>query len=70
LPFYGPYQTSKWAFEALAENYRIELSTFGIENCVVEPGGYPTKFSENLLDPVTTVGKYHTEISQNFPNIR
>lgn len=31
LPFYGPYQTSKWAFEALAENYRIELSTFGIE---------------------------------------
>jgi NAD(P)-dependent dehydrogenase (short-subunit alcohol dehydrogenase family) len=51
LPFYGPYQASKWALEALAENYRVELSTFGIENCVVEPGGYPTTFSENLLRP-------------------
>lgn len=51
LPFYGPYQASKWALEALAENYRVELSSFGIENCIVEPGGYPTTFSENLFKP-------------------
>jgi len=51
LPFYGAYQASKWALEALAENYRVELSTFGIENCIVEPGGYPTAFSDNLLRP-------------------
>jgi len=51
LPFYGTYQASKWALEALAENYRVELSGFGIENCIVEPGGYPTAFSENLLRP-------------------
>ncbi len=51
LPFYGLYQTSKWALEALAENYRAELSTFGIENCIVEPGGYPTAFAENLMFP-------------------
>jgi len=51
LPFYGVYQASKWALEALAENYRVELSGFGIENCIVEPGGYPTAFSENLLRP-------------------
>lgn len=37
--------------EALAENYRVELSGFGIENCIVEPGGYPTAFSDNLLRP-------------------
>ena len=30
LPFYGPYNASKWAVEALAENYRTELSGFGI----------------------------------------
>ena len=54
LPFYGLYQTSKWALEALAENYRVELSTFGIENCIVEPGGYPTAFAENLLFPSDT----------------
>jgi len=51
LPFYGTYQASKWALEALAENYRVELSTFGIENCIIEPGGYPTAFSVNLLRP-------------------
>lgn len=51
LPFYGPYQASKWALEAMAENYRVELSTFGIENCIVEPGGYPTTFMGNLLKP-------------------
>jgi NAD(P)-dependent dehydrogenase (short-subunit alcohol dehydrogenase family) len=51
LPFYGLYQSSKWALEALAENYRVELSGFGIENCIIEPGGYPTAFAENLLFP-------------------
>jgi len=51
MPFYGPYQSSKWALESMAENYRVELSTFGIENCIIEPGGYPTSFIENLLRP-------------------
>jgi NAD(P)-dependent dehydrogenase (short-subunit alcohol dehydrogenase family) len=49
LPFYGPYSASKWALEALAENYRIELSAFGIDSCLVEPGGYPTPFMDNLV---------------------
>ena len=51
LPFYGPYNATKWALEALAENYRTELSTFGIENCIVEPGGFPTNFMESLMTP-------------------
>ena len=51
LPFYGPYNASKWAVEALAENYRVELSGFGIDSCIVEPGGYPTSFMENLITP-------------------
>ncbi len=51
MPFYGVYNASKWALEALAENYRIELSHFGIEVCIVEPGGYPTTFMENLIKP-------------------
>ncbi len=51
LPFYGPYNASKWAMEALAENYRVELSGFGIDSCVVEPGGYLTTFMENISKP-------------------
>ncbi len=51
LPFFGPYNASKWALEALAENYRVELSSFGVDVCLVEPGGYPTNFFENVLTP-------------------
>lgn len=51
IPFYGVYNASKWALEALAENYRTELSVFGIESCIVEPGGFPTTFMDNLIKP-------------------
>lgn len=51
LPFYGPYNATKWAVEALAENYRVELSGFGIDSVIVEPGGYPTTFMNNLVRP-------------------
>lgn len=54
IPFYGPYNASKWALEALAENYRSELSGFGIDACIVEPGGYPTTFMDNLVKPSDT----------------
>ena len=32
IPFYGPYNSTKWALEAMVENYRSELSGFGIES--------------------------------------
>lgn len=51
IPFYGPYNASKWALEALAENYRAELSQLGIESCIVEPGGFPTTFIDHLVRP-------------------
>ena len=51
IPFYGPYNASKWALEALAETYRTELSQLGIESCLVEPGGYPTPFMDRLIRP-------------------
>ena len=51
VPFYGPYNASKWALEAMSENYRTELSQFGIDVCLVEPGGYPTTFMDRLIRP-------------------
>ena len=51
LPFYGPYNASKWAVEALSETYRVELSGLGIDVCMIAPGGYPTTFMENLIKP-------------------
>jgi len=51
LPFYGPYQATKWALEAMAESYRVELSGFGVQSVIVEPGAFPTSFNANLLFP-------------------
>ena len=49
LPFHGPYNASKWALEAMTETYRYELSSFGIDVCLLEPGGYPTSFGANSM---------------------
>ena len=51
IPFYGPYNASKWAVEALSENYRTEVSQFGVDVAVIEPGGFPTTFIDNLVKP-------------------
>lgn len=51
LPFYGPYNSTKWAVEALSENYRAELSPFGVDVCIVEPGGFPTTFIDHIMRP-------------------
>lgn len=51
VPYYGPYNATKWALEAIAENYAIELAGNGVEVAIVEPGGFPTTFHGNLLRP-------------------
>ncbi|SDE81449.1 NADP-dependent 3-hydroxy acid dehydrogenase YdfG [Celeribacter baekdonensis] len=50
-PFYGTYSASKWALEAIVECYRTELSGFGIESCIIEPGAMPTAFFDGLIVP-------------------
>jgi len=50
-PFYGTYSASKWALEAVVECYRTELSGFGIESCIIEPGAMPTAFFDGMVTP-------------------
>lgn len=50
-PFLAAYSASKYALESLAEGYRAELSGFGIESCIIEPGGFPTGFMDGMISP-------------------
>jgi NAD(P)-dependent dehydrogenase (short-subunit alcohol dehydrogenase family) len=50
-PFYGTYSASKWALESIVECYRTELSGFGIESCIIEPGAMPTAFFDGMVAP-------------------
>jgi NAD(P)-dependent dehydrogenase (short-subunit alcohol dehydrogenase family) len=48
IPFSAPYTASKYALEGLSESWRYELAGTGVEVVVVEPGGFPTAFRENM----------------------
>jgi NAD(P)-dependent dehydrogenase (short-subunit alcohol dehydrogenase family) len=54
------YCASKHAMEALAECYRYELASLGIDSVLVEPGAYPTaimgKLEDGGDDPDRTTG--------------
>lgn len=43
-PLYGPYSGSKFALEAISDALRVEVSAFGIDVVLIEPGYIPTGF--------------------------
>ncbi len=47
VPNIGMYCGTKFAAEAMFEAMAYELAPFGVEICIVEPGGYPTKIWDN-----------------------
>jgi NAD(P)-dependent dehydrogenase (short-subunit alcohol dehydrogenase family) len=54
IPFFGVYAASKFALEALAETYRYELSSFGIDSVIVEPGPFPSNLIASSPQPSDT----------------
>jgi NAD(P)-dependent dehydrogenase (short-subunit alcohol dehydrogenase family) len=59
IPGMGLYCASKFAMEALAEAYRYELASQGIDSVVIEPGAYATPILEKLEqgeDPARKAG--------------
>jgi len=51
LPFSAAYTASKFALEGLAETYRYELAQTGVDISIVQPGGFPTNFFDNMDEP-------------------
>lgn len=48
IPGMGLYCASKFAMEALAETYRYELASQGIDSVILEPGAYSTPIADKL----------------------
>lgn len=48
IPGMGLYCASKFATEALAETYRYELASQGIDSVILEPGPYATPIADKL----------------------
>jgi NAD(P)-dependent dehydrogenase (short-subunit alcohol dehydrogenase family) len=51
IPAAGFYCASKFAMEALAESYRYELASQGIDSVIVEPGAYETPIFAKVVTP-------------------
>lgn len=51
LPFFGIYNASKFAVEAMSEAYRYDLSGLGIDSVIVEPGPFGTNLFETISWP-------------------
>jgi NAD(P)-dependent dehydrogenase (short-subunit alcohol dehydrogenase family) len=51
LPFMAHYAATKAAVECLAESYRYELASQGIDSVLIEPGPFPTEVSQKSLQP-------------------
>jgi len=54
-PFFGLYGASKFAMEALAETFRYELSQFGVDSVIVEPGPFRTGIQSRSEEPQDAV---------------
>lgn len=48
MPFAGPYAASKFALEALSDSLRRELSAFGVDVVVIQPGAIRTAIWEKV----------------------
>lgn len=51
IPTMTSYNSTKFATEALAEGYRYELSSLGIDSVIVQPGPFKTAIIGNRIKP-------------------
>jgi NAD(P)-dependent dehydrogenase (short-subunit alcohol dehydrogenase family) len=52
LPFFGVYNSTKYAVESLSDGLRLELAPFGIQVSLVEPGVIDTGFTDRSMQEI------------------
>ncbi len=66
-PFMGPYSASKFAFEAVSDSLRREVSRQGVFVSLIEPGPIATPIWEKSLNTAKkSVHKYSPEIQEIY----
>jgi len=63
LPFLGAYAMSKFALEAMADALRVELSPFGMQVAIIEPGTIATPIWSK---PQRTVEEFQSEATELY----
>lgn len=72
FPLSSVYCASKFAVEGLTESLDYELAPHGVQVCLIEPGGYRTKFSPNLevaKNSSDSKSVYHRQ-NENYRRLR
>lgn len=64
FPMLSLYHSSKWAVEGYSESLNYELTPFGIQVKIIEPGGVSTDFSGRSLD--TALGSEDNPYSETI----
>ncbi len=57
LPFFGAYNSTKYAVESLSDALRVELRPLGVQVVLIEPGIINTGFTQHTLEEVDSYGK-------------
>ncbi len=69
MPIMGAYASSKFALEAMGEAWRHELSGFGIDVTLIEPGPYRTEIFSDALEVDRVPEDYHPMV-KSFLSLR
>lgn len=69
FPLTSIYCSSKFAVEGLTEAMSYELRPLGVQVCLIEPGGYKTKFTNSSVWGFRNLPRYQKE-TRNYLHLR
>lgn len=68
-PFSGPYSSSKFAIESIADTFSQELQEFNVEIATINPGPYLTGFNDQEFEAYRTWKDNPSERVFNYENL-